>query len=294
MLIACEKTKPDKTNICYFDCPVDFSVREGESAWSPDGKYIAYVHGDKEAGKTGIYLITPEGKENRLWHAGIGAQTPSWSPDGQWIAFSDGAQIWKKKFNGDSLKKVTSEGRNFFPSWSPNYKWIVYHRSYSFPESEKIQGIWLIDIYGLNKNQIFSGNSGFPIWNNLNDIFFLRGVTTTTGHVIGDSLKRYLSDEKGISTVFFIPGDNSYPKYSAKGNKLVFTNQINNSAPQIYSINADGTGLKRLTNTQGYTCDWSPDGRYIVYTDSRAVNGRLWIMNADGANKHQLTFGENF
>lgn len=59
-------------------------------------------------------------------------------------------------------------------------------------------------------------------------------------------------------------------------------------------MKADGTDLKQLTNTQGYSCDWSPDGSKIVYTDSRAVNGRLWIMNADGSNKDQLTFATFF
>jgi len=55
-------------------------------------------------------------------------------------------------------------------------------------------------------------------------------------------------------------------------------------------FNSDGSGLKQLTDTRGYTCDWSPDGKQIVYTDSRAENGRLWIMDVDGSNKKQLTF----
>lgn len=55
-------------------------------------------------------------------------------------------------------------------------------------------------------------------------------------------------------------------------------------------MDVDGSELKQLTNTQGYSCDWSPDGNYIVYTDSRRENGRLWLMHADGSNKRQLTF----
>ena len=55
-------------------------------------------------------------------------------------------------------------------------------------------------------------------------------------------------------------------------------------------MNSDGTNQKQLTVTQGYSCDWSPDGEWIVYTDSRAVNGMLWIMRKDCRNKHQITF----
>ena len=71
---------------------------------------------------------------------------------------------------------------------------------------------------------------------------------------------------------------------------LVFTSQSTDGWPQIWTINADGSDSKQLTDTQGYSCDWSQDGRYIVYTDSRGENGRLWIMDADGNNKRQLTF----
>ena len=108
------------------NCPLDFKVIDYEPAWSPDGKYIAYVHGDTIIGKTGIYLISSDGTDSRLWHAAITAEKPTWSPDGQYLAFSAGGQIWKKKFNGDSLSRVTFEGRNFSPSWSPDGKSIGF------------------------------------------------------------------------------------------------------------------------------------------------------------------------
>ncbi len=42
----------------------------------------------------------------------------------------------------------------------------------------------------------------------------------------------------------------------------------------------------------GADLHWSPDGKYIVYTDVRQEYGRLFIMNADGSDKRQLTFEE--
>ena len=50
-----------------------------------------------------------------------------------------------------------------------------------------------------------------------------------------------------------------------------------------------GNGLRQLTETQAYTCDWNPDGTKIVYTDASKDNGRLWLMHADGTGKKQLT-----
>ena len=293
--ISCKKNNDKTQQPCPGGCGVlDFNLIDYQPAWSPDGKHIAFYHIDKVLAKNGIWLITQDGKENRLWHSGIGAENPCWSPDGQWIVFSQGAQIWKKKLNGDSLTRITNEGRNFFPAWSPNGKLIANHRSYFSPEPQSVQGIWIMDIHGNNKEQVFSGNCGFPFWNHLNNILFIRGVTNSKGEVIGDSLKSYLFVNKNIANIFFMSGDNTYPQYSAINNKICYTSQPVNGLPQIWVIKADGTSQKQMTQIGGYTSDWSPNESQIVFTDSRALNGRLWLMNADGSNKQQLSFDKNF
>lgn len=82
----------------------------------------------------------------------------------------------------------------------------------------------------------------------------------------------------------------NYPRYSVVNKRIIFTSHLQNGYPQICVMNTDGTNQQQLTQTGGYTSDWSPDGKSVVYTDSRAAIGRLWLMNADGNGKHQLTF----
>jgi Tol biopolymer transport system component len=269
-------------------CPVDFRVTDSEPAWSPDGSTIAYVHGDTLAGKTGIYFIDPDGKNKRLFYASIGANAPTWSPDGEWIAFSDNAQIYKIKATGDSLTQLTFEGRNFFPAWSPDGQWIAYDRSYAYPESPDVQGIWIMCRDGKNRNRIANGR--FPDWHaNGEDLIFVGWYDSTKGGII-----QYNLQSKNQKLIFDgTTNDNRFPKYSPNGTKIALTSQELSRPskwPQIWVMDADGTNLRQLTTTQGYTCDWSPDGEWIVYTDSRAVNGRLWIMRNDGSNPRQLTF----
>ena len=65
----------------------------------------------------------------------------------------------------------------------------------------------------------------------------------------------------------------------------------------IYVVNTDGTGLKRLTNGPSWEDHptWSPDGRRIAYAqwqgDNAAEGADIWVMNADGSGKVRLTTG---
>lgn len=58
----------------------------------------------------------------------------------------------------------------------------------------------------------------------------------------------------------------------------------------IYAVNFNGTGMRRLTDAQGYDAEgsYSPDGQQIVFTSSRDGDPDLYVMDADGGNVRQL------
>jgi Tol biopolymer transport system component len=61
-------------------------------------------------------------------------------------------------------------------------------------------------------------------------------------------------------------------------------------ANQVYVINPDGTGLRKLTSSgKNYRPRWSPDGKRMVYVHQVGAQRDLWVMNADGSNKVQVT-----
>jgi TolB protein len=70
--------------------------------------------------------------------------------------------------------------------------------------------------------------------------------------------------------------------------RIVFDNH-----DDVWSINADGTGLTRLTDSPWFEFDatLSPDGTKISYRSDRNDKSELWLMNADGSGRHRLVPG---
>jgi dipeptidyl aminopeptidase/acylaminoacyl peptidase len=73
--------------------------------------------------------------------------------------------------------------------------------------------------------------------------------------------------------------------------KIAFTSSRDGN-DEIYSVNADGTGLARLTDDPAHDdqAAWSPDGQRIAFTSSTGDDSKLVVMNADGSNvvRHSL------
>ena len=58
---------------------------------------------------------------------------------------------------------------------------------------------------------------------------------------------------------------------------------------EIYVMNADGTGLTRLTYGSGSIPCWSPNGRKIAFQRWRDGKADIYTMNADGTGLERLT-----
>ena len=90
-------------------------------------------------------------------------------------------------------------------------------------------------------------------------------------------------------------GMNSGAEYCAGSGKIALTLSKDGDA-EIYTMNADGSGLKRLTNHRAIDTSptWSPDCSRIAFVSDRGGNPQIYIMNADGSGVSRLTVVGNY
>jgi TolB protein len=82
---------------------------------------------------------------------------------------------------------------------------------------------------------------------------------------------------------------NYLPVWSPDGSKIAFTTNRDGN-PEIYVMNRDGSGLRRMTNSPAIdvTPTWSPNGAQLAWVSDRTGNPRIYIMNADGTGQRAL------
>jgi len=163
--------------------------------------------------------------------------------------------IWVINADGSGRHQLTSgSGIDFDPHWSPDGKQIVFRTE---------RGTRAPDPWGIGLDSLFIVN-----------------VDGSGEHQL------YPPDAQATGGLFPDWGSNDLIAFSGLA--------ANGISETIYTIHPDGTGLTNLGHPKGANAEgavWSPDSSKIAF-GSHPGDGRweIWVMNADGSNKKQLTF----
>ena len=117
-------------------------------------------------------------------------------------------------------------------------------------------------------------------------------------------------DGSGLEQLTDTPGYDAEATFSPVGDRIVFTS-VRNGDLDLYSMAPDGSDVVQLTDRAGYDggAFYSPDGTQIIWRahypeegpeldDYRRLLGEglirpgeldIWVMNADGTGKRQVT-----
>ncbi len=84
------------------------------------------------------------------------------------------------------------------------------------------------------------------------------------------------------------------PAWSPDGSKIIFVRLGAGGGLNI--VNADGSGLKRLTRLRGHATNasyptWSPDGRTLAFDAGDGTGNRIYAVDADGSHLRLLVSG---
>jgi dipeptidyl aminopeptidase/acylaminoacyl peptidase len=252
-----------------------------EPAWSPDGKRLAFVRGDpggmRTRGRLSLYVVATNGGGVRRLAAcgdcgdGYGGDL-AWSPDSKWIAFSrrdehpfDEAAIWLVRAAGGAAHRLTdcrpASCFDVEPSWSPDGDLLVFRRWANTRGAA--DRLYTVRRDGSGLSSIADGAD--PQWSPDGCRIAFDGPNGPNGLSVananGADLRLIFAGTSGATG----PGA---PSWSPDGRKLVFFKTPRwprGFRAEVWTINADGSGKKRLYHSD--CCVelwappvWSPDG----------------------------------
>jgi TolB protein len=118
-------------------------------AWSPDGRWIAFLSGQTVG--SAIFLVHPDGTGLHAIgprHAELGSSTPAWSPDGRTLVYTRQTRgrtaLWAIGADGSRMRPLVTGHFATQPSFAPDGRHIAY---VGFDGKGRM-GIWTVDADG--------------------------------------------------------------------------------------------------------------------------------------------------
>ncbi len=233
---------------------------DSPAAISPDGKQIAFIRNDPPEKETALMIADIDGRSERKlavrkFGRGFAVSRPAWSPDGNLISCSAKSDRADQSMELIVVDSQRGEQRSLTPQ--NNWMWVG--------GSE-----WLSDGSGI---AVVAYGSRSP---NLTDEIWFVSYPEGYARLITNGVN-------GLSGISLSADGNSIVAAKLSRITSFYTASLDNleQAREI-ATNIDSESLLELG------ADFTLDGR-IVYSQTQNGNTDIWIMNADGSAKTQLT-----
>lgn len=253
---------------------------------SPDGSQVAFISNRDDPRRATcsldlscnaeIYVLRTDGSSlNRLTDTAGQEMFPAWSPEGSQIAFMRAYDMFVMDVDGSNQINLTGDSAgNLYPSWLPDGQRIIFlslrdggFQFYSVKTDGS--GLTMLDS-GLPPSEHLPGRFGIYL--------FEDGEIWIGG---GGSMEAIRDSGMALGEC---------PTWSPDGTQIAFHSSRDGNK-EIYVMNADGSGLTRLTDNAASDLRpaWSPDGTRIAFSSNRDGNMEIYVMGSSGSNPTNLT-----
>ncbi len=84
---------------------------------------------------------------------------------------------------------------------------------------------------------------------------------------------------------------NYLPAWSHDGGRIAYTSALPDGNVEIFVMNKDGSGMRRLTNhpMADATPTWAPTGNQLAFVSDRTGSPQIYIINADGTDMKRIS-----
>jgi TolB protein len=214
--------------------------------------------------------------------------------------------VYVVRADGSGLRRLTSSpGDDFDPSLSPDGSMVAF-RSRRDGDNE----VYVMDADGRDQRDVSrdAADDWGPNWSPDGRVVFNCARGLAIGFR-GCAVRPDGSDLRILPIRRYV----EYPAWSPDGSKIAFMSQEPDAAGNdpnydIFVVDADGTGLRQLTDAPGEDGfpAWSPDGTWIAFSSTRddcanspgqgcLTTGDIgpyedvWMMRSDGSDQHRLS-----
>jgi dipeptidyl aminopeptidase/acylaminoacyl peptidase len=263
--------------------------RVGGTAWSPDGKQIAFI--TNISGRNNLWVAPAEGGwPVQLTISDQRQASPAWSPDGKWIAHisdHDGDEQWDiflvSPANGEVINLTNTPAiSEESPAWAPDGRHLAYQVK---PQTSSTFEIDVMDTLTRKVRHLTSGtpadlgNVG-PIWSRDG-----KWIAYTQQHAAGKDSNIFVAEvatgKRTLLTAHRGEHNFSAADWSPDGKRLLITSNAGNGYDNVGLLDVFSNKIEWLTQDKWELSAeyFSPDGRQVTWTAN--VDGNIQVVLHD-------------